>query len=292
MTMITPPTFDVAFIGSGAACSMTLLEMADALLSSPSASPKLRIAVVERDEQFWCGIPMANAPASDRWPFRSSTISPTSRKRPPTGSGWSRTSSAGWRSSRQRAVRPRPAGSATTATHWTATSGELYLPRFLFGVFLSEQMIAAIAALGERDLAEIVTIRAEAMSAHSADGHYRIGLRPSGNGPTAIAAGKVVVAIGSPRPKPSLRAIPNPHSPISTISTRRGEQRSATARFARPRRVVGEAQRTGRGFQRHLAGSALPNASRRAHPRTRPVHHRHLALRRAALHDLQSAAGV
>lgn len=57
MTMITPPTFDVAFIGSGAACSMTLLEMADALLSSPSASPKLRIAVVERDEQFWCGIP-------------------------------------------------------------------------------------------------------------------------------------------------------------------------------------------------------------------------------------------
>lgn len=23
----------------------------------PSASPKLRIAVVERDEQFWCGIP-------------------------------------------------------------------------------------------------------------------------------------------------------------------------------------------------------------------------------------------
>ncbi len=35
--------------------------------------------------------------------------------------------------------------------------GELYLPRFLFGVFLSEQMIAAIAALGERDLAEIVT---------------------------------------------------------------------------------------------------------------------------------------
>lgn len=108
--------------------------------------------------------------------------------------------------------------------------GELYLPRFLFGVFLSEQMIAAIAALGERDLAEIVTIRAEAMSAHSADGHYRIGLRPSGNGPTAIAAGKVVVAIGSPRPKPSLRAIPNPHSPISTISTPGGESNVARLR--------------------------------------------------------------
>ncbi len=63
-------------------------EMADALLSSPSASPKLRIAVVERDEQLWCGIPYGQRTCSDRWPLYS-TISPwTSRKRPPTGFGW------------------------------------------------------------------------------------------------------------------------------------------------------------------------------------------------------------
>lgn len=249
MTMITPPTFDVAFIGSGAACSMTLLEMADALLSSPSASPKLRIAVVERDEQFWCGIPYGQ---------RSSIGSLAIQKLDDFADEPEKAAYRIWlEQNKQRWLAFFQAEGGAAAARWICDNrdaldgnqwGELYLPRFLFGVFLSEQMIAAIAALGERDLAEIVTIRAEAMSAHSADGHYRI--------------------------------------------PRRGEQRSATARFARPRRVVGEAQRTGRGFQRHLAGSALPNASRRAHPRTRPVHHRHLALRRAALHDLQSAAGV
>ncbi|CFA38629.1 Hypothetical protein ERS181498_03969 [Mycobacterium tuberculosis] len=220
MTMITPPTFDVAFIGSGAACSMTLLEMADALLSSPSASPKLRIAVVERDEQFWCGIPYGQ---------RSSIGSLAIQKLDDFADEPEKAAYRIWlEQNKQRWLAFFQAEGGAAAARWICDNrdaldgnqwGELYLPRFLFGVFLSEQMIAAIAALGERDLAEIVTIRAEAMSAHSADGHYRIGLRPSGNGPTAIAAGKVVVAIGSPPPKPSLRAIPNPHSPISTIST-------------------------------------------------------------------------
>src|SRR5262245_12144315 len=49
--------FDLAFIGSGIACSITLLEMAEALLGSPLPSLKMRIAVVERAVQFWCGIP-------------------------------------------------------------------------------------------------------------------------------------------------------------------------------------------------------------------------------------------
>ncbi|MDT5174077.1 MAG: mycobactin peptide synthetase MbtE, partial [Mycobacterium sp.] len=56
-TTTAPPAFDIAFIGSGIACSMTLLELAQTLLSPGPTPPKLRIAVVERDEQFWCGIP-------------------------------------------------------------------------------------------------------------------------------------------------------------------------------------------------------------------------------------------
>ena len=68
----------------------------------------------------------------------------------------------------------------------------------LFGIFIAEQVDAAIAELSERNLAEIVTIRAEAISARSAQGRHLIGLRPSGEGPTGLEAGKVVVAIGSP----------------------------------------------------------------------------------------------
>ncbi len=105
--------------------------------------------------------------------------------------------------------------------------------------------------------------------------HYRIGLRPSGNGPTAIAAGKVVVAIGS---LTSHRASDsNPHSPINDFYSPAGNG------IARLRIQLDRVESA--GFVLVVSSSAislgaLPNASRRAHPRTRPVHHRHLALRR------------
>ena|GEM_PF-889488 len=199
---MAPPTFDIAFIGSGIACSMTLLELAQTLLSTASAPPKLRIAVVERDEQFWCGIPYGR-----RSSIRSLAIQKLDDfvNQPEKSSyiAWLERNKPRWLASFQEQGGEAAARwicdnrEALDANQW----GELYLPRFLFGVFISEQVDAAIAALGERNLAEIVTIRAEAISACSADGRHVIGLGPSGDGPTAIEAGKVIVAIGSPPPK-------------------------------------------------------------------------------------------
>ena len=79
---MAPPTFDIAFIGSGIACSMTLLELAQTLLTR-RASRRLSCA-----SRWWSGTRSsgaeshtAGAPASARSPFRSSTISSTSPKR-------------------------------------------------------------------------------------------------------------------------------------------------------------------------------------------------------------------
>jgi len=199
---VAPPTFDIAFIGSGIACSMTLLELAQTLLSAAPAPPKLRIAVVERDEQFWCGIPYGR-----RSSIRSLAIQKLDDfvDQPEESSyiAWLERNKPRWLASFQEQGGEAAARwicdnrEALDANQW----GELYVPRFLFGDFISEQVDAAIAALGERDLAEIVTIRAEAISACSADGRHVIGLSPFGDGPTAIEAGKVIVAIGSPPPK-------------------------------------------------------------------------------------------
>ncbi|WP_191495790.1 FAD/NAD(P)-binding protein [Mycobacterium simulans] len=203
--MTAPPAFDIAFIGSGVACSMTLLEMADALLSGPTAPPKLRIAVVERDEQFWCGIAYGR---------RSSIESLAIQKLDDFADEPEKSAYSAWlERNKQRWLAFLQEAGGDAAVRWIYDNrealdgnqwGELYLPRFLFGAFISEQVNAAILALGMRDLAEIVTIRADAVSAHSADGGdggYVIGLSPSGDGPTAIAAGKVVVSIGSPPTK-------------------------------------------------------------------------------------------
>ena len=198
----TPPAFDIAFIGSGIACSMTLLELAQTLLSPGPTPPKLRIAVVERDEQFWCGIPYGQ-----RSSVRSLAIQKLDEfvNEPERSAyiAWLERNKSRWLASFQEqggeaaACWIRDNREALDANRW----GGLYLPRYVFGVFIAEQVDAAIAELGERDLAEIVTIHAEAISARSAHGRHLVGLSPSGEGPTDIEAGKVVVAIGSPPAK-------------------------------------------------------------------------------------------
>lgn len=198
----TPPAFDIAFIGSGIACSMTLLELAQTLLSPGPTPPKLRIAVVERDEQFWCGIPYGQ-----RSSVRSLAIQKlddfVNESERSAYIAWLERNKSRWLASFQEqggeaaACWIRDNCEALDANRW----GGLYLPRYLFGVFIAEQVDAAITELGERDLAEIVTIHAEAISARSAHGRHLVGLSPSGEGPTDIDAGKVVVAIGSPPAK-------------------------------------------------------------------------------------------
>lgn len=196
------PAFDIVFIGSGIACSMTLLEMAEVLVCRP-APAKLRIAVVERDEQFWCGIAYGR-----RSSIRSLAIQKLDEfaDEPEKGAycGWLERHKDAWltfvrEEGGEAAARWLDDNrNALSQNRW----GGVYLPRFLFGRFISEQIAATIADLGGRGLAEITTIHAEAVSADAVDGHFVVGLVPSaGGGPAEIHAQRVVAAIGSPPAK-------------------------------------------------------------------------------------------
>nr|WP_156687025.1 FAD/NAD(P)-binding protein [Mycobacterium sp. Marseille-P9652] len=194
--------FDIAFIGSGVACSMTLLELAEILLRPGLPQPRLRIAVVERDEEFWSGIPYGRRTSVRSLAIQKLDDFVTGPERS-AYIAWLERNKAQWLASFQEhggeaaACWIRDNREALDANSW----GGLYLPRYLFGVFIAEQVNAAIAELRERDLAEVVTIHAEAISARAAQGHFLIGLSPCGEGPTEIEAGKVIAAIGSPPTK-------------------------------------------------------------------------------------------
>src|SRR5437899_1874925 len=58
--------YDLAFVGSGIACTMTLLELSTLLTSKPRPAKALQIAVIEKETEFWSGIAygVRSAPAS------------------------------------------------------------------------------------------------------------------------------------------------------------------------------------------------------------------------------------
>lgn len=203
--------FDLAFIGSGIASSMTLLELARALLNGSPGPRKRRIAVVERDEQFWCGIPYGRRTSTrsltiqklDEFvnePERSAYTAWLERNKP----RWSASFLSQGGEAAARWLRDH--GEAVNADRW----GELYLPRYVFGLFITEQIDAARSALKERDLAEIVTIRAEALSARFAAGRHVIGVRTPDDDLMDIEADTVVVAVGSPPAKSIVGCEPKP----------------------------------------------------------------------------------
>nr|WP_253900433.1 FAD/NAD(P)-binding protein [Mycobacterium asiaticum] len=201
LSTTAPSSFDLVFIGSGIASSMTLLELASGLLSNPPRE-KLRIAVVERDAQFWCGIAYGQ---------RSSVRSLAIQKFDDFVYGAEKSAYTAWlQHNKQRWLARFSAEGGEAAKRWINDNrealdanrwGGLYLPRNVFGMFITEEVSAAIATLNELNLAEIVPIRAEAVNARSAAGRYIIGLQPPGDAPTQIDARGVVLAIGSPPPK-------------------------------------------------------------------------------------------
>lgn len=197
--VVPVPPFDIAFVGSGIACSMTLLEIAAILLRRPPVA-KLRIAVVERDEQFWCGIAYGR-----RSSIRALAIQKLDEfvSEPEKGAycAWLARHKDDWLTFLREhggEAAARWLDDNRDALHHNRWGG-LYLPRFLFGMFIAEQVVDAMADLADRGLAEIATIHAEAVSADSKAGCFVVGLRPSvPGGPMEIRAHRVVAAIGSP----------------------------------------------------------------------------------------------
>ncbi|OBJ89211.1 hypothetical protein A9W97_14725 [Mycobacterium gordonae] len=212
--VVPVPKFDIAFVGSGIACSMTLLEMAERL-ACRSPATTLRIAVVERDEQFWCGIAYGR---------RSSIRSLAIQKLDEFVSGAEKDAYCAWlERHKDNWLTFLRAEGGEAAARWLDDNREaleqnrwgwLYLPRFLFGQFISQQMADIIKDLAGRGLAEIETVSAEAVSADSIDGRFVIGLCPSSDrGPTEICADRLVVAIGSP---PTKSLLVGDHEPAFT----------------------------------------------------------------------------
>jgi uncharacterized NAD(P)/FAD-binding protein YdhS len=192
--------YDIAIVGSGIACSKTLCELAERLKGTPARGKMLRIGVIEREGEIWNGIPYGRRSAVGALAFqrlhefleepeRSCYIE------------WLVANADWW-------LKTFREGGGPGAEKWISDNqplmerdrwGELYLPRFLFGRYVSSQAARAVEDLARAGLASVTPIHGEATEiCRVPGGHHIIEVEDSYGAHTSLKTAIVVLAIGSP----------------------------------------------------------------------------------------------
>lgn len=191
--------YDLAFIGAGISSAYTLIHLLEELrVGSPQRRP-LRLLVVEKDREFWTGVPYGRRsgatsltitsldeflPASERGPFSS------------------------WlAANRELLLAEFKKYGGLLATAWIRSHGQdlnrgayeqLYLPRFFFGAYLKERVSVLLARAEHRKLLQYELLQAEATAVDKVTAGFRIHLNPIGQAEELVHAHRMVLATGSP----------------------------------------------------------------------------------------------
>jgi uncharacterized NAD(P)/FAD-binding protein YdhS len=195
-TNSTMSAYDIAFIGSGLSATYTTIRLLEALLIAPRALP-VALVTIERDEQFFAGIPYGDRsginallitsmkdfiPSPERelfvawlnenrlWAFDEFRI-----KGGPLSQEWLRVNAE-----------------AIATGDWL----DLYLPRYLFGLFLRHRVNDLLHRAAAAKVATHITIQADVRNVIRDGQGYEVSINDGG----AIRATKIVLAIGMPVP--------------------------------------------------------------------------------------------
>lgn len=192
--------YDIAIVGSGIACSRTICELSERLKKTPARGKTLRIAVIERAGEMWNGIPYG----------RRSTVGALAFQRLQEFLGepersyyieWLAANADWW-------LKAFTESGGSGAAKWISDNkslmdrgewGELYLPRFLFGLYLSSQAARSIEELARAGLASLTPIHGEATAISRGPGSpHTITVEHDSGALMLVHAARIVLAIGSP----------------------------------------------------------------------------------------------
>ncbi len=188
---------DIALIGSGVASSLTLIEVLRELLNS-SGGGKTTIAVIEKNHEFWKGIPYGSRSSVNALTITSIYDFINEQERP-LFFKWLKDNKPEWSSWYREQ-------GGITAARWLDNNLPLiekedwetfYAPRFLFGNYVREKLMGLRKEVEEKQLADIRLIHAEATDLSNKDGIYEITLEHPDLSVSTTRARKVVIAAGS-----------------------------------------------------------------------------------------------
>jgi uncharacterized NAD(P)/FAD-binding protein YdhS len=195
--------YDIAIVGSGIACSMTILELSRLLMDTQPGSRQIQIAVIEKAGEFWSGIPYG---------VRSSMNSLAIQKLCEFVKEPDKASYIEWlEKNKHRWLKNFEQNGGEAAATWIRNNralieggkwDEIYLPRYLYGLYNWECVATALKILKQKGLATTTQVQAEAIDVVPANGgSYTITLENADGTQGFLDAERVVLAVGSPPAK-------------------------------------------------------------------------------------------
>ncbi len=138
---MAPTQYDLAFIGAGISSAYTLIHLMEGLRDGPLPRRPLRLLVIEKDREFWTGVPYGRRSGTT-----SLIITSLNDFLPASEMG----AFSSWLAqNRELLLAEFEMHGGLLAAEWIRGHGqdlhlgaceELYLPRFFFGAYLKERV--------------------------------------------------------------------------------------------------------------------------------------------------------
>lgn len=199
-------SYDLTFVGSGIACTYTIIHFINLLEQLP-LNQKVRILVIDKEDEFWSGIAYGK-----RSGFNSLIISSLKEfipgKELELFKTWL-TQNISW------VFKDFQERNGKLSSEWLESNkklifdndwDELYLPRYIFGYFLKERVTVLLESAVNSNLLDYKLLKADVTDIQKNDACYKITAKDSFSNQVEIESGKVILSIGSP-PKKSLNTL-------------------------------------------------------------------------------------
>lgn len=190
---------DIAIAGSGIACTATLIQLFTRLIDKSPALPKVSIAVFEKSNEFWYGIPYGSRSSVNALTITSVYDFFTDEKERDQFFAW-------FKQNKASLIGYYLANGGFTAQQWLKRNSDalnnedyknIYIPRFMFGRYTQNKFDALLKVAEEKGLIELTLIKAEVIDAAQKNDIYNVKYESAGGAVNILSATKMVIATGS-----------------------------------------------------------------------------------------------
>jgi uncharacterized NAD(P)/FAD-binding protein YdhS len=205
--------YDLAFVGSGIACTYTIIH----LLEQAPFNQKVKILIIDKADEFWVGLPYG-----DRSGFNSLIITSLKDFLSVDELGLFKT----WlKQNIDWVFQDFKKRNGILSADWLENNKKrfaeddwdnIYLPRYIFGYFLRERVIALLESSVKKNVLDYQLLKADVIDIQKSGATYKLIAKDDFSNKREIESSKIILSIGSP-PKKNLYNLRNGES-LSGIS--------------------------------------------------------------------------